>query len=107
MDFHLDLFVKNESGEYEVVMDAEEWLMAGGHSVWASEGLMHGHHMYYAHMHSNLPDYEAGLHQFVYSFHDDNIMKPGIQKVWFQIKHRGSVLTIPMTFDYKRLPEGC
>lgn len=105
VEFQVELFKKDEQGVYNAVTDAQDWLTQGAHSVWASQGLMKDHHMYFAHMHSDLP--VEGTTEFVFNFHDNNIMKPGIQKVWFQIKHQDKVLTIPFVFDYMPKPEGC
>lgn len=102
IEFNIELFLKNTDGDFEVVTDAQDWLTAGAHSVWASKGLMNGHHMYFAHMHSDLPD--EGSTKFIFNFHDDKIMKAGIQKVWFQIKHRDKILTIPFIFNYTPMP---
>jgi hypothetical protein len=98
VEFQVNLQMQTENGNYESVLDSQDWLTAGAHSVWVSEGLMNRHKMYFAHMHSALPE---GDSTFVFSFHDNKIMKPGLQKVWFQIKHMDKVLTIPVVFDYQ------
>lgn len=97
VEFQVSLFEKNEQGQFVEATELEDWLTQGAHSVWVSEGLMNKHKMHFAHMHSKLPEADS---TFVFNFHDLDIMKAGIQKAWFQIKHKGNVLTIPVVFDY-------
>jgi hypothetical protein len=97
VEFQVTLFEKDEMGNYLQASELEDWLTQGAHSVWVSEGLMNKHKMHFAHMHSKLPEADS---TFVFNFHDLDIMKAGIQKAWFQIKHKGNVLTIPVVFDY-------
>ncbi|MEE2670336.1 MAG: hypothetical protein VYA54_01400 [Bdellovibrionota bacterium] len=99
VEFMTTLYEKNNQGVFEPATDIEPWLGAGAHSVWVSENMMgHHHQMHYAHMHSKIPE-EGSSHFF--NFHDLKIMKPGLQKIWIQIKQKGNVLTIPVVFDYQ------
>jgi hypothetical protein len=102
VEFQVNLQMQLENGSYAPVLNSQHWLTAGAHSVWVSEGLMNMHKMYFAHMHSALPENDS---TFVFSFHDNKIMKPGLQKVWFQIKHMDKVLTIPVVFNYQPSPQ--
>lgn len=100
VEFTTTLYTQEKAGTYQPAKDIQPWLGAGAHSVWVSQGMM-SHQtmkMHYAHMHSRIP--ESGSSHF-FNFHDLKIMKPGIQKIWFQIKHKDKVLTIPVVFDYK------
>ncbi|MBD65988.1 MAG: hypothetical protein CME62_12325 [Halobacteriovoraceae bacterium] len=102
VEFRVSLFEKDENENYIPAQALEDWLTQGAHAVWVSDGLMHGmHHMHFAHMHSALPVDDT---EFVFGFHDNKIMKSGLQRAWFQIKENGKVLTIPFTFDYQALP---
>lgn len=98
-EFRVSLYEQTPLGDYIPAQDLENWLTQGAHSVWVSEGLMHGKHMHFAHMHSMLPIDDS---EFIFGFHDNKIMKNGIQKAWFQIKDNGNVLTFPFIFNYQK-----
>ena len=95
-EFTMEVF-ENKNNHLVPVTDFQPWLEEGAHAVWASEGLMHGHHMYYAHMHAPLP--EEG-NQLIFSFFDQATLKAGVQKLWVQFKHQNIVHTIPFIFEY-------
>ncbi len=97
IEFEVDLYQENSKGDYIQVNDLEPWLAQGAHAVWVSDNFMGERPMPFAHMHSKLPGFGSTL---VFSFHDNEIMKAGKQKMWVQIKHQDKVLTIPFIFDY-------
>lgn len=102
VEFKTTLYVQDpETKEFKVVKDLEEWLSMGAHAVWASENFMNHHGgMHFAHMHSDLAPEEEDDKSLYFNFYDAKIMKDGMQKAWFQIKHEGKVLTIPVIFEY-------
>lgn len=108
---------KWDQGKWTPLEDLDDWLSMGAHAIWASEKLMR-HPMPIAHMHAKIPrpepdskypevkpykkenpDWDSTLY---FSFHDQNKMLSGPQKIWVQIKYQGKVYTLPFTFLYEK-----
>ncbi len=100
IEFVLTMWKKDISGDYRQIPDLQPWLSQGAHAVWASQNLMTKHKMHMVHMHAPLPREES---EFIFSIHNKDIMKDGLQKMWVQIKHQDQVMTVPFTFEYAAL----
>ena len=109
VDFSVEMY-RLENGEYIPMLDFEPWLKEAAHSVWMSKNYMAHMNgkMPFAHMHSSfvLDDDEDDTNDRVedhilrFNFHDEEIMLPGIQKIWIQFKHRGKIMKVPFIFNY-------
>lgn len=117
VQFEIEMF-QNNNGTYEPLLDFESWLSEAAHSVWLSEGYMnHMHHkMPFAHMHSPMmmdddddqTNDQVFDHILRFNYHDQNVMLPGLQKMWIQFKHDGKIMRIPFIFNYNPKPtQGC
>ena len=113
--FEIEMF-HYVNGDYQPLLDFQPWLKEAGHAVWVSENFMgHMHHqMPFAHMHSPLIQEDESLrarvfdHILRFNFHDQEQMRPGLQKIWVQFKHRQKVMKIPFVFEYSPTPiSGC
>lgn len=90
-------FTLNLRGLKSKLEGIEPWLSMGGHSIIISDKMNHpeSKKMSFGHMHAKMP---TDMENFVFSFYDQNILTPGLNKIWFQIKHKEKVLTMPFTF---------
>ncbi len=106
--FEVEIY-KHDTVEYVEMLDFQPWLSEAAHSVWLSENYMSSMNgkMPFAHMHSPFILEEDGTSERVYdhilrfNFHDQNQMKPGLQKMWVQFKDEGKIIKIPFIFNYR------
>ncbi len=90
----------------------QPWLAAGAHAVIVSQqSTMMSMGM--GHMHSPSPyppkDSDKGINKirtsnepyFIFSFHNKNTLKDGLQKLWIQIKIAHEVITFPFVIHYQ------
>lgn len=87
-----------KDGKYQKIDTIQPWLSMGGHSIVISEGIKNAHNkMAFGHMHAKMP---TDNENFLFNLYDAELLNPGKQKIWFQIKDGSKVLTIPFVYDY-------
>jgi hypothetical protein len=115
VSFEVEMF-KHNGVDYTEMLDFEPWLSEAAHSVWLSQNFMSSMdmNMPFAHMHSPFVLEDDGTservndHVLRFNFHDQNKMKPGLQKMWIQFKDKNKIMKIPFIFNYKPAPvTGC
>jgi hypothetical protein len=109
MDVFMEEFI---NGKWQPMQDLDDWLSMGAHAVWVSQKFM-GKPMAYAHMHATIPrvivDEDGNVEDqgpwdsyLYFNYNDQLHMKKGPQKMWMQIKYKGTVYKIPFIFSYNR-----
>ncbi|MCB0405555.1 MAG: hypothetical protein KDD51_12290 [Bdellovibrionales bacterium] len=94
--FEFLLKEKTNSG-YNEVESLQPWLMMGGHAILLSSHGETAKDRVFAHEHSGRPEKGGRLH---FSYFARGGMAPDLYRMWMQFKHKGTVLTLPLTFAY-------
>lgn len=99
-------FRENPAGEFLPVTDLEPWLASYGHSFVISKNGANAADRSIVHLHAVWPLIDSdpkdghGPWLELAAHSHGNSFPPGIYRAWVQIKHRGQVLTLPLTFDW-------
>lgn len=99
IDFDLTLTDLNDKA-----VKVMPWLETGGHSVVISKSMKNpqSKKLSFGHMHAQEPKDNKN---FIFSFYDQSVLAEGLNKIWFQIKVKEEVLTIPFIFNLKRMSD--
>jgi len=98
VDFEVLISEKNDAGDFVAINNITPWLERGAHSVLTSEGLYNQfNELHYLRIAADLP-LEPG--KLFFRFNDRNMLKQGIQKIWFKLKQEDKFLTFPFVFEY-------
>ncbi|MCB0416956.1 MAG: hypothetical protein KDD39_04855 [Bdellovibrionales bacterium] len=95
-NFEFLLKEKTDTG-YAEVESLQPWLMMGGHAILLSRTGETAKDRVFAHEHSGRPEKGGRLH---FSYFARGGMATDIYRMWMQFKHKGKVLTLPLTFAY-------
>tara|TARA_B100001971_G_scaffold215154_1_gene258457 strand:+ start:13711 stop:14610 length:900 start_codon:yes stop_codon:yes gene_type:complete len=99
-EFKLEVFTLNEqTNEYAPIKDIAPTLGRSAQAVWLSSTLASGHNSHHGIFHGDMAD---GIFKFI--FKDKAKLLPGIQKIWFQLRHEGRNIIMPFVFDYNPEP---
>ena len=104
LEFNVDVSVRDSSDRKYVDLEKDEisrWLRMGGHGLVLSKEGKKAADKSYLHIHAARP--ETG-DAFFLSHYDRDEMKPGLNKFWFQFKHKELILTLPYVFDFTPVP---
>lgn len=116
LDFKFLLKEKTENGLVDI-KDFKPWLAAGAHAVIMSpnQPMMN---MKMGHMHSPTPyppeetdkdptDTRSQDPYFVFSLHNNKILKDGLQKIWIQVKISDQIVTFPFVIQLNNSGNTC
>ncbi|MBC77699.1 MAG: hypothetical protein CME64_16965 [Halobacteriovoraceae bacterium] len=99
-EFTLEISVLDEdTNKYLPIKDTIQILGKDAQAVWLSSTLASGHTSHHA-----IFSGSAANERLVFKYHDQGTLLPGVQKVWFQIKHEGRLITMPFVFEYNPEP---
>ncbi len=98
VDFVFHFLERNmNQGRYEDLSGLEPWMMMGGHSIVLSEAGRTAQAKTFLHLHADLPSQNS---QYRFSTFNRGSLSKGIYRIWSQVKVRGRILTVPMTFKF-------
>ena len=104
LTFTMTIREREADGQYRDIRGLEQWLGMPGHAVLIGSQGEQAADRVFRHLHAADGTASHGRHtmqasgaQLTFMAMADDVPPPGLYRLWLQFKHRGQVLTVPMT----------